>query len=267
MDKTLDSLLKTFSVFSLLFLLMGNVYTYYYYENFNINIYEYISPTEAFALFLTAFLKIVWIIMPVLLISFLVYTYMKYRMLKDIRKIQTPFGVSRYKYKWIDTKVLWLFLITATISMIFSRIAKPYFQKDWYTFQILHFFSSIIFQLSTVFITYFFIYKAFRKTMIRNFKSGLVGAIMICSIFIARSTGDLKSLLILAKPREVNSYKFVFQNQAIVTNDSMKYVGSTNDYYFFCKIRNTDHFSTLIFKKSDIISPVILDYQNAMVPE
>ncbi len=231
---------------------IANVYEYWFFSDFHINIYSYTTTPEIFSAFLPVF-NISLLLSAGFLIS---VNLILNNYVASIRKKKRTFSTFRHiaNTKRRYFKILfWVILI-----LIFSIFPLEYFIRNTEFGNNINLYMVIpIGALMMLSICLMFFIR-FRK----NKSKFYLWAIIFLSLFLANAlTADLALIIANSiKKGPINVVATYYTKDCrYTTNDSVRYIAST-ERFIFLFVRGRNHNKTIVLKKDDLIKPIEIEY-------
>src|SRR6266542_151865 len=130
MKEKIGSLIKAIPGITLAMIILGNIYAYYYYNAFVINIYSFINPAEAFSFFIPSFYIIGTILLTILICYFTLIRIPINNLNYKLRRYKSKFGILRAKYRFYKINFILFILIVfivKTVLFFSARFSKILF--------------------------------------------------------------------------------------------------------------------------------------------
>lgn len=253
---SLEKIIKVLSVLTALFILLGNVYVFSFYKSFGINIYDYIQQSEVLTIFLPAFQDLVKVVLLFSLLPFAIVIFFWDKFKKRLPASTGSFRIARIRHKKITRLLTYPPAILILIHFLFDLINQHWFERNNSLLNLLSATSTFI---SISLVLFYILFKFIRKKI--NIHWQLFFILFICTQIFVFVTyfSDYKAVNLKIKEKSDIKYIFQFAELALITNDSLKFIGSTNENLFFFKRIGLEH-KTIIFKKSALTAPIEVSY-------
>ncbi|WP_431212292.1 hypothetical protein ACQ86N_42285 [Puia sp. P3] len=252
----LDIAIKLGALVALLLIALSNIYIFYYYNQFGIDIYGYLKPTDLIPLFLPICFKIAFIGIPSIAIplaSFLrIYTHLLRR------KKRSKFRMVKYKHDILKKFTLITSLICIS-GIVITLILDQHKNPTTHSQNEIGLTRNILFVLlMTLTLNYGFHFYDPRYIIYRR----LPHATLIFSLFVSLILTVCKYNVNEVKFHRYNSTlettKLVFKDTTLFTNDSTKLIGSPGETLIFF---HTGSKKTKVYNKSDLVAPIEIQMQ------
>lgn len=249
------SILNSITIITFCSIVLGNLYEYCYFEEFNVNIYNYSQPSEIFTLFIPSLYRILISLIFIFLILSLFFrnTFTKY--VRINRTDKSAFSKNRKRANFFKTvfvkKGISIFLVMLFLEAIVQIIPS----NNYYWYAILKLVSFWFSGFGVILFMLIGILIISRIFIIQHLKFIIVSfsVIIIAQTIYMLATFDVWN--VKNKNGEFPSeYDFGFR--AIKTSDSFRLIGATNEYFFFDSLGHNGYEKTLVFKKSEMVNSV-----------
>lgn len=215
---------KTAAVISIIIVSLGFMSLVVFYEFFHIDIFEFISISEiittSFSLLLSLFIPI--FISFFILQKLLLNGWMYRNNLKVLyHTLSTPFLKSTI-------------LLLAVIIYVWFQLYGIFLTRNSFLIEIFNIVFATSFLITSslaTMITAFLYFHRKRKIVILKTKIIVLLAVIIFSLFFIVVTTN-KALLLINSNQDKKTTFYLNNSSKIVTNDTIKYLGKTQDYYF-----------------------------------
>jgi len=222
--ESMEQFTKTVAVISIIIVSLGFISLVVFYELFNIDIFEFISISEiittSFSLLLSLFIPI--------FISFFI-----------LQKLLTKAWMYRNNVKMVHGIIfnplrIYVFLIVLASIYSWLQIYGIFLTKNSFLIEIFNIVFATSFLITTSLLTMGFAFAFFhrkKKIVILRTKIIVLFSTIIFGLFFILVTTQKAFLLINSNPYRATTF-YLNNTSKIVTNDSIKFIGKTQGYYF-----------------------------------
>lgn len=227
--ESIEQFTKFTAVFSVIIISLGFASLVIYYEYFGIDVFEYLVISEIIT---TAFSFLLVLFVPILVSIYLV---------KDINdfigarpKLRKPLFHYRFTYFMLVTWII-------TIAGLFYKVEIAKYELLNRTLELFF----LVFIFSSLFMPFLFVFeKASTGTTVRSF--WIAGILAFVFLLIVLS---LKIKRVSNNKSGKTSTFYLANDSTITTNDSIKFLGKTQGYYF---LWNKNSNTSTIYPASEI---------------
>lgn len=252
-----NKILKYFSILTILTLFTGNFYEYFYFDSFGINIYSFISTSEAFSLFLGTFYFTFLILTGIFFLclvffNILIISKRRKKAKSNIYLAKRLLKLQNLLFKFII--IDFCFLLFAIVSVYktdnyISRMPRILIVNFSFLLGFLCFIGNILFLLVLFFRR--------RRVVLKGFT---ISACIFLGLMTTAMWGRMNANLLKSSKRRP-SITFIFKDRQYTTNDSTKFIGATEKYIFIF-LKKPDSRQTLVLNKNDLIKPIEITFEN-----
>lgn len=246
----LERFVQITAVLSIIIVFLGFLNLLFYYNEFNFNIIDYISISEVITSSFSLFLLL---LLPFIIVFLIIRTFVL-KTSQEIEDTKVHKMVNRFLAILLST-----FLFTILIMMILSLFGNK-FMKEFYNGKSLYLIVTIYFLILSCFLL---IFRQYLKESIDIWfikKVPSMAFAFVCLLVAFYINSKRKALLIVD---ETDITTFSFSNESILaTNDSIKYLGKTEGYFFLWN-KNTKE--SIIYPAFEIKKVVIKPYKSESV--
>ncbi|MEI2737339.1 MAG: hypothetical protein V9F01_00975 [Chitinophagaceae bacterium] len=261
MFKISENYLKIVSSLSVSLIVLGNVYMYNYYQYFGINIYNYTDASELLYLFLPFLIKVYFVVF-LLLIYFYLFTlnYVK-KFERNLIRSRNKFAALRKVVSNLDRLLTIVFICSFVLYLILDNIYRVFNLDGELLDGSLKFGSFVSFLIGMVAAISKIIFKIKKRILL--LKPYVIIMSISISFILLLNLSSFHAFIDSNSNSNPKKYVFKFKEETLVTNDSLKYIGSTNSNLFFLTMLK-DFSKTEIYRKEDLMAPILIEYKRSI---
>jgi hypothetical protein len=256
MQAKIEFILKAGAIMILLLVILSNSYIYCYYELFNVSIYDYVKPVDVLALFLPYCFLLVAIMTAIIAIPFYIASGLEIFFKIGTRRKKKDFKAVRIRFRRLRAifGASEILLFTGFICLVYIEVRHKDLKSpptDTTASLILAYVS-----IDLLFLMYYV--SAFWARKSKYLKYLLYSLYPLCYLMFILSAALYNANKVKNPSRDPNNeiIKFTFKDATLKTSDSLRYVGSPGESIIFY----TSNKKTIIYRKSDLIGPIEIQY-------
>jgi hypothetical protein len=232
---------------------------YELFSNFGLNIYDFSQPAEIFTVFVPSLYNISALLLMLAIIALIIIgrkiTYLSRLRKRKISNFSRMRKTIRVLQTWLIRGLL-LYFISIVILEWIIQIIPSNINFFYALLKLFTFVMDIAFSTFMVLAILFFISIRF---FLEHIKLLFASISLFFIIYCVRVLASFNVWLIRNEENEsIKKYEFISRN--IQTSDTIRLIGSTNEYIFFDSLDN-EKGKVIIFKKSDLINTITVFHQ------
>lgn len=251
--KLLENWSKWLPILTVVVIMFGDVYLFSYYRYFNINLFDYISPADVLSLFFSDLLSsVVFLLFCSIfgLLSFdMIWSLILFRLSKNSRNYARLKGLAYYHRSFDKVAMAVLVMLISLFCLIFleKKLTTKITLWKYYA------------DIATVIVSQVCIVAIFGQLLITVRKKPAAKRLIryvlnitpiLMAYLVTSSLGEYKGCQLLNKRGEMQSF-YKFSDTTIQTNDTVKFVG-TSDKYIFFYVNKTKRSQAFVHPKDDL---------------